>query len=48
MTLGAIIGDIVGSIVEARCGIPDDIRKKALDYLSEEMKNVIDKFGNIN
>lgn len=44
MMLGAIIGDIVGS----KCGIPDDIRKKAFEYLPKEMKNVINKFGNIN
>ena len=35
--LGAIIGDIVGS----RWGIPDAMRQKAMEYLPEEMQNVI-------
>ena len=51
VSLGAdadTLGAIVGSIAEARWGIPDDIRKKALEYLPKEMKNAIDKFGDIN
>ena len=35
------LGAIVGSIAEARWGIPDAIRQKAMEYLPEEMQNVI-------
>ena len=32
---------IVGSIAEARWGIPDGMRQKTMEYLPEEMQNVI-------
>ena len=35
------LGEIVGSIAEARWGIPDAIRQRAMEYLPEEMQNVI-------
>ena len=44
VSLGAdadTLGAIVGSIAEARWGIPDDIRHKALEYLPEEMKSLL-------
>ena len=44
VSLGAdadTLGAIVGSIAEARWGIPDAIRQKAMEYLPEEMQNVI-------
>ena len=46
VSLGAdadTLGAIVGSIAEARWGIPDDIRQKAMEYLPEEMRRVIAK-----
>lgn len=40
---------IVGSLAEARYGIPDDIKKRALEYLSEDIRYVIfcfsEKYG---
>ena len=36
---------IVGSLAEARWGIPDDIREKALSMLPGEMVSVIEKFS---
>ena len=47
VSLGAdadTLGAIVGSIAEARWGIPDDIRQKTMEYLPEEMKHVIANF----
>ena len=44
VSLGAdadTLGAIVGSIAEARWGIPDDIRQKAMEYLPEETKGVL-------
>ena len=44
VSLGAdadTLGAIVGGIAEARWGIPDNIRQKAMEYLPGEMKNVI-------
>ena len=44
VSLGAdadTLGAIVGSIAEARWGIPDNIRQKAMEYLPEEMKYII-------
>ena len=44
VSLGAdadTLGAIVGSIAEARWGIPDGMRQKAMEYLPEEMQNVI-------
>ena len=44
VSLGAdadTLGAIVGSIAEARWGIPDAIRQKVMEYLPEEMQNVI-------
>lgn len=35
---------IVGSLAEARWGIPDDIREKALELLPADMRSVIEKF----
>lgn len=43
------IGAIVGSIAEARWGIPQHIYDKALDYLDERMLNAItDYFSDLN
>lgn len=39
------LGAVVGSIAEARFGIPDDIREKALSLLPAEMLEVIDAFS---
>ena len=44
VSLGAdadTLGAIVGSIAEARWGIPDAICQKVMEYLPEEMQNVI-------
>ena len=44
VSLGAdadTLGAIVGSIAEARWGIPDAIRQKVMEYLPEDMQNVI-------
>ena len=35
------IGAIVGSIAEARFGIPQDMKEKAISYLTDDMKDVI-------
>ena len=35
------IGAIVGSIAEARFGIPQDMKEKAISYLPDDMKDVI-------
>lgn len=40
------LGAIVGSIAEPLFGVPDEIHTKALDYLPEEMKIVVDDFEN--
>lgn len=47
VSLGAdadTLGAIVGSIAEPIWGIPEWIKEKALSYLPEEMKSVIEKF----
>lgn len=47
VSLGAdadTLGAIVGSIAERIWGIPDDIRKKALSYLTDEMRSVVEEF----
>ena len=41
------IGCITGSIAEAFYGVPNVIRKKALEYLPEELKKVLVEFENI-
>ena len=38
------LGAIVGSIAEALWGIPEWIKEKALSYLPNEMRKVVDKF----
>lgn len=38
------MGAIVGSIAEPLFGIPQEMKDKALSYLTLEMKNVVDKF----
>ena len=38
------IAAIAGSIAEAQWGVPEEIKQKALAYLPEEMKNIIDQF----
>lgn len=38
------VGAIVGSLAEAQYPIPDEMRKKALSYLPEEMIEVVCKF----
>ena len=49
VSLGAdadTLGAIVGSIAEAIWGIPEWMKKKAISYLPEEMKNVVRDFRN--
>ena len=38
------IGAIVGSIAEARFGIPSEMKEKALDYLSNDMRQIYYQF----
>ena len=35
------IGAIVGSIAEARFGIPQEMKEKAISYLPDDMKEVL-------
>ena len=47
VSLGAdadTLGAIVGSIAEAIWGIPDDIQKQALTYLTDEMRDIVEHF----
>ena len=47
MSLGAdadTLGAIVGSIAEANWGIPEELQIKALEYLPDDMKNVVHRF----
>ncbi len=47
VSLGAdadTLGAIVGSIAEHIWGIPEEIKEKALDYLSDEMRKVLVQF----
>lgn len=39
------IGAIVGSIAEARFGIPQDMKNKAISYLPDEMQDVLKQFA---
>ena len=39
------IGAIVGSIAEARFGIPQDMKGKAISYLPDEIKDVLKQFA---
>ena len=39
------IGAIVGSIAEARLGIPQDMKNKAISYLPNEMQDVLKQFA---
>ena len=39
------IGAIVGSIAEARFGIPQDMKEKAISYLPDEIKDVLKQFA---
>ena len=39
------IGAIVGSIAEARFGIPQDMKEKAISYLPDDMKDVLKQFA---
>ena len=39
------IGAIVGSIAEARFGIPQDMKDKAISYLPDDMKDVLKQFA---
>ena len=39
------IGAIVGSIAEARFGIPQDIKNRAMEYLPDEMQDVLKQFA---
>lgn len=38
------IGAIVGSIVEARFGIPEEIKERAISYMPDDMKAVYQQF----
>ena len=40
------LGAIVGPMAEAMWGIPEEIEKKAMSYLPEEMKVIVDTFYN--
>lgn len=42
------IGAIVGSIAEARFGIPQEMKEKALSYLPDDMKDIWKKFAEIS
>lgn len=47
VSLGAdadTLGAIVGSIAEAIWGIPEELRQGAMPYLTDEMKEVVNKF----
>ena len=39
------IGAIVGSIAEARFGIPQDMKEKAINYLTDDMQDVLKQFA---
>ena len=39
------IGAIVGSIAEARFGIPQDMKEKAISYLPDDMRDVLKQFA---
>ena len=39
------IGAIVGSIAEARFGIPQEMKEKAISYLPDEMQDVLKQFA---
>lgn len=39
------IGAIVGSIAEARFGIPQDMKEEAISYLPDDMKDVLKQFA---
>lgn len=39
------IGAIVGSIAEARFGIPQEIKEKAISFLPDDMKDVLKQFA---
>ena len=39
------IGAIVGSIAEARFGIPQDMKEKAISYLTDDMQDVLKQFA---
>ena len=39
------IGAIVGSIAEARFGIPQEIKNRAMEYLPDEMQDVLKQFA---
>ena len=38
------IGAIVGSIAEVRFGIPEEIKERAISYMSDDMKAVYQQF----
>ena len=38
------IGAIVGSIAEARFGIPEEIKERAISYMPDDMKAVYQQF----
>ena len=42
------IGAIVGSIAEARFGIPQEMKEKALNYLPDDMKDIWKQFAEIS
>ena len=41
-----MIGAIVGGLAEAYYGVPSELRVKALEFLPEEMKEIIEEFEN--
>ena len=42
-----ILGAMTGGIAAAYYGIPDKIARKALDYLPEDMIEVLNKFSDV-
>ena len=40
------IGCITGSIAEAFYGVPEELRKKAMEYLPDELKTIVTEFEN--
>ena len=51
VSLGAdadTLGAIVGGIAEAIWGIPDNIREQALTYLTDEMRDIVERFYRVS
>ena len=40
------IGAIVGGLAQAHYGVPENLRARALEFLPEEMKAIVEEFEN--